>query len=414
MGLPRMTPVSTHRSHLQHLALVAASLLLLVALGGCALLDAVHPPSQRASSTSQRAPVCGASSTVAASAGSQALGPSGTPLGAAFTGVVQLRRVCAYMTLVGPGASLMYPAVDAHGMVWAGKMVANTLVRLDPRTGATREWTIPGGQGGIMDTLVDRQGAIWFTESAANFIGRFDPATQRFTAFPVPPVNHLNAEPERMWFDARGALWFTAHQGMRIGQLDPATGAIRMWSVPNLAVVDGVAHPYSIAVTASGDVWFGAAERGGALGRLDPTTGAIHLYPLPPCADWPQDIVALAPDQAGRVWFIEHQEACMGYIETATGQVTEWRVPPAPPMTPGSESRALNALVFDAATGALWMTSTGANALLRYQPATRTYSYYPLPISRSVPFGVTLAPSGALWFTADGGPSVTYIGSLTP
>ncbi len=317
------------------------------------------------------------------------------------------------MTPVEVGASLMYPAVDAQGMVWAGKMVANTLVRLDPRTGALREWPVPGGKGGVMDTIVDEQGAVWFTESAANFIGRFDPRSERFTTFPVPQVDHLNAEPERLWRDTRGAIWFTEHQGMRIGRLDPATGAIRLWDVPRLAVADGVAHPFSIAVTEAGEVWFGAAERGGALGRLDPATGAVRLYPLPACDGWPQDIVALAPDQAGRVWFIEHQEACMGYIETATGQVTEWRTPPAPP-APDGEARTLNALVFDPATNALWLTSTGANALIRYTPDTRAYTYYPLPIPRSIPYGVALDQAGALWFTADGGPDATYFGSLTP
>lgn len=399
------------------LALIVVSLFTLASLGGCALLDAVRPLASSAlpaSSISPRAPTCATPSAVAASMSSQTLDPVGAPLAGAFTGVVHLTRVCAYRTAATPGVSLMYPAVDAQGMIWVGKMVANMLVRLDPRTGAMREWRVPGGHGGIMDTVIDRQGAVWFTESAANFIGRFDPATQRFTTFPAPQVDHLNSEPERLWIDSHGAVWFTAHQGMRIERLDPATGAIRLWAVPRLAVVDGVARPYSITVTATGEVWFGAAERGGALGRLDPVTGAVRLYPLPPCADWPQDIVALAPDPTGRVWFIEHQYACMGYIETATGRVTEWRTPPAPPLTPGSESRVLNALVRDPATGALWMTSTDANALIRYQPNTRVYSYYPLPIPQSIPFGVTLGSAGALWFTADGGPGVTYIGSLTP
>ena len=397
---------------MRRLALFTVSLLLLVTtLGGCALLDAtVH---QVAPVAPQRAPSCAMSSVAAAAMSAQALTPSGAPMGGAFTAVVRLARVCAYMTPTAAGASLMYPAVDAHGMVWAGKMVANTLVRLDPRTGAMREWPVPGGRGGIMDTIIDGHGAVWFTESAANFIGRFDPGAERFTTFPTPQVDHMNAEPTRLWLDGHGALWFTAHQGMRIGRLDPATGAIRMWVVPRLAVADGVAHPFSIAVTAAGEVWFGAAERGGALGRLDPATGAVRLYPLPPCGDWPQDIIALAPDQAGRVWFIEHQYACMGYIETATDSMTEWRTPPAPP-APDGEARTLNALVFDPATGALWITSTGANALIRYMPDTRAYTYYPLAIPRSIPYGVALDQAGALWFTADGGPGATYVGSLTP
>lgn len=318
--------------------------------------------------------------------------------------------VCVYTMPTDGNTSLMYPAVDARGMVWFGKMGKNALMRLDPRTGVLREWTVPSGLGGIMDTIVDAEGAVWFSESAANFIGRFEPRTERFTAFPLPRIDSMNAEPVRLWDDARGGLWFTAHQGMRLGRLDLTTGAMRLWEVPRLAVVDTVAHPFSIAVTATGEVWFGAAERGGALGRLDLATGAVRLYPLAPCHGWPQDVIALAPDQAGRVWYIDHQYACMGYIETATGQVSEWQVPPAP----SGEARVLNALVFDPTSGAIWMTSTGANALIRYQPGARTYTYYPLTIPKSIPYGLALTQEGALWFTADGGSSATYVGVLTP
>lgn len=46
------------------------------------------------------------------------------------------------MTPTAAEASLIYLAVDAHGMAWAGKMVTNTPMRLEPRTGATREYPL--------------------------------------------------------------------------------------------------------------------------------------------------------------------------------------------------------------------------------------------------------------------------------
>lgn len=336
-----------------------------------------------------------------------------SPTGAT-TAAVETRaaRVCAYPIVTDARTSLMYPAVDAHGAVWFGKMGANTLARLDPRTGALREWTVPGGRGGIMDTIVDAQGAVWFTESAANFLGRFDPSAERFTSIPLARSNGQGAEPQRLWSDAtRGAIWFTAHQGMQLGRLIPATGKVDMWDVPRLNIIDSVARPFSVAVAGDGMVWFGAAERGGTLGRLDPATGSVKLYPLPECSGWAQDVIALAPDPTtGRVWFIDHQYACLGYVETASGRVVEWRIPPAP----NGEARVVNALVRDPQTGALWLTSLGANALIRYLPESRTYTYYPLTIPKSIPYGVALDPAGALWFTADGGASATYVGVLMP
>ena len=338
------------------------------------------------------------------------IGSGNTVLTTSFAVDVRSAPVCVYNVPVDRSVSLMYPAVDAQGMVWFGKMGANLLARLDPRTGAIREWSVPGGKRGIMDTIVDRHGAVWFTESAANFVGRFEPSTERFTIYSLPLVDGMNAEPVRLWSDGNGMVWFTAHQGMRLGRLDPTTGAMRLWTVPRLAILDTFAHPYSIAVTPEGEVWFGTAERGGALGRLDPVTGKVQFYPRPPCNNWPQDVVALAPDQAGRVWFIEHQYACMGYIETATGKVTEWQTPTGP----FGEARVLNGLIFDPYTSALWITSTSANALIKFDPESGSYTYYPLPKPTSIPFGVTLDARGVLYFTADGGPNATYIGALTP
>jgi virginiamycin B lyase len=311
------------------------------------------------------------------------------------TATVEMRaaRVCAYPIATDARSSLMYPAVDARGNVWFGKMGANTLARLDPRTGVLREWAVPGGRGGIMDTIVDAQGAVWFTESAANFLGRFDPSDERFTRIPLARSNGQAAEPQRLWSDAsHGAIWCAAHQGMQLGRLIPATGEVDMWDVPRLTILDSVARPFSVAVAGDGMVWFGAAERGGALGRLDPARGAVKLYPLPACSGWAQDVIALAPDPTtGRVWFIDHQYACMGYVETATGRVVAWQMPPAPD---GGAARVVNALVRDPETGALWLTSTGANALIRYLPETQIYTYYPLTTPKSIPYGLTLDEAG--------------------
>jgi streptogramin lyase len=72
------------------------------------------------------------------------------------------------------------------------------------------------------------------------------------------------------------------------------------------------------------------------------------------------------------------------------------------------------ATLYDVVTrdGALWFTSTGANALIRYTPTTGQFSFYQLAAPSSVPFGLALAPDGALWFTADGAPN--YIGAVRP
>jgi virginiamycin B lyase len=79
------------------------------------------------------------------------------------------------------------------------------------------------------------------------------------------------------------------------------------------------------------------------------------------------------------------------------------------PSTLGNPATLYDVVAHD---GALWFTSTGANALVRYTPSTQKFTFYQLATPSSVPFGLAVAPDGALWFTADGAPN--YIGMVRP
>lgn len=89
-----------------------------------------------------------------------------------------------------PRASLMQPVVDRKGYVWFGEMRANKLARLDPKTGALREWDLPGRRYGFMMGAVTvhqiashlgwlrrLMGTIWFTSDSEpnDYIGHIFP-----------------------------------------------------------------------------------------------------------------------------------------------------------------------------------------------------------------------------------------------
>ncbi len=286
-------------------------------------------------------------------------------------------------------AGLMQPAVDAQGNIWVGEMVTNQLARIDPKTGQVTEWTPPGGKYNIMATAIDRQGDVWFTEQAANYIGRFDPTTQTFKTYPLDTAIGPRMAPQDLAFDANGTLWFTLLGG-RIGRLDPATGAMQSWPAP---VPQGAtrSYPFSLSVTPGG-VWFGYLN-GGAVGRLDPVTGKVTLMPL---ANRQAAVYAMAADASGRIWFTEMQPAILGSIDPATGKVTER----ATPHTAGDPS-ILYGLV-TTGDGSVWFASAGANAVVHYQASDDLYTFYTLPASQSIPFGMALGHNGAIWISGDG------------
>lgn len=302
-----------------------------------------------------------------------------------------------------PRASLMQPVVDRKGYVWFGEMRANKLARLDPHTGEIREWAPPDGGYGLMMSALGPDDAIWFAEENSNYIGRFDPVTERFTTYPLPSYQGRTSQPQHLQFDRAGQLWFTLNRSGKIGRMNPDTGEIRMWQVlPPEG--DQASRPYSLAVTPEGKVWFGAALYGGVVGSRDPETGIVTTHHL----DRPTaQVTSMVSDTRGNVWFTELQFNRLGHINTRTGEVSELPLPE--PVGTSTGNYALDV----APDGAVWISSFDANAIIRYAPDSKKFTFYTLLVAKSVPFGLVAAPDGSIWFTSDGEPN-DYIGHIYP
>ncbi len=299
-----------------------------------------------------------------------------------------------------PDAGLMLPAVDRRGNIWFGEMATNQLARLDVRTGTITSWTPPNGEDGVMGTTIDAQGNVWFAEQNANYIGRFDPTRQSFRIYSFGSRKPDRVGLEDLRFDASGTLWFTEIVASRIGRLDPASGATQTWSVPPSSP-GTPSYPFGLAVTHDGQIWFGTYS-GGVVGHLNPTTGHVLLSHL---ANATEQIYSMAADDRGRIWFTELQFGKLGMIDTTTGKVTEMQVP-----TVLGNPEDLHSIVV--ANGDIWFTSSGANALVRYSPDDSTFTFFRLSVPGCIPFGLALASTNTLWFTAGGNP-VNYVGAMT-
>ena len=72
--------------------------------------------------------------------------------------------------------------------VWYADFARGFLGRLDPVTGAVKEWQSPSGPKSEPYGIVFTKGALYYNESAAkpNTIVRFDPATEKFQSWAIP------------------------------------------------------------------------------------------------------------------------------------------------------------------------------------------------------------------------------------
>ncbi len=71
------------------------------------------------------------------------------------------------------------------------------------------------------------------------------------------------------------------------------------------------------------------------------------------------------PDPAGRLWIAEYNVGQVGRYDPATGQWAEWRLP-------GANPRAYAVYVDERDN--VWLTDTGADTLVRFDPVTESFT----------------------------------------
>lgn len=136
------------------------------------------------------------------------------PDGRLWGGELQGNRIFSYApggqftmyTLPTPQSGPRRFDLDKEGIVWIPGYSANTLVRLDPRTGDFTEYQLPIKDAVPYIVRVDpRSGALWIGTSAADALIRFTPSTKRFEMWPLPThgalVRHMDIDKKS------GSLW---------------------------------------------------------------------------------------------------------------------------------------------------------------------------------------------------------------
>ena len=275
------------------------------------------------------------------------------------------------------------PAVAPDGSIWWTGQFANVLGRLDPRTGALRQYSLKTPESGPHGLISDRTGNIWYTGISKRHVGKLDPMSGDVTEYPMPDTAARG--PHTPIFDQKGTLWFTLQSGM-VGRIAPQTGEVKVVRTPTSNT-----YPYGIAVNSRGVPWY-VDFRGNRVGSVDPVTMEIREYKLPDTAARPRRI-AITSDDA--VWYTDHARGYLGRFDPRTGAVREWRSPGGPQSRPYGI----------AATGTiLWYSESGVrpNTLVRFDPATEKFQTWIIPSGGGVVRHMMTTPNGNLVLALSG------------
>ncbi len=252
------------------------------------------------------------------------------------------------------------PIEARDGTIWWAGQWGNLIGKIDPATGAMKEYVLPEGSYPHSVTL-DAAGNVWYTGNKNGTVGKLDPGSEEITVYEMP--DPAARDPHTAIFDTAGILWFTLQHSNMIGRLDPATGNIKLVTPPTAG-----SKPYGIKIDRDGSPWV-ACNGSNCLLKVDPGSMEITEVKLPTPGTTVRRL-DIAGD--GMIWYVNSGQGKLGRYDPATGAITEWDSPS------GSKSHPYAIAVID---GIVWYNESGVrpDPLVRFDPASETFQSWAIP-----------------------------------
>ena len=159
-------------------------------------------------------------------------------------------------------------------------------------------------RAGMYDVDVDSGGAGWGGAYSMGMIVRVDPKTGDTKEYYPPDTPQIRG----VFVDSQDTVWFAAFDSHKIGKLNPKTGEMKFYQPPTEK-----AAPYSfVEDRRRGVLWFGDLN-GNNLTRFDPRTETFIEYPFPSRNVNPR--LGIGIDPQGRIWFTEFLNGRIGVLD---------------------------------------------------------------------------------------------------
>lgn len=242
--------------------------------------------------------------------------------------------------------------IDPNGIAWYADFGKQVLGRLDPRTGAVKEYPLPmlkpAAPTGELDVRNGPNGQIWIGMHFQSALGLFDPKTEKLKVFALRPDqqlpntqtsmiagDHQNVDGKVWTGDALGAWRLDTKSGQfeRVYTFPPLPEANRMPGLvrgvaSSIGDINVNAEPRAHAMygiqTDSHNNMYGNDFAGGSIFRFDAKTGKRTDYQTSGAYSRPR---RGNMDNQDRLWFAEYNANRIGMLDTRTGHMKEWQVP---------------------------------------------------------------------------------------
>ena len=267
--------------------------------------------------------------------------------------------------------------LDPEGNAWYSNFGAQTLGKIDPKTGKHTEFAVPepkkGSPLGSLSLRNDREGNLWLGLMYQAGIAKFDRKTEKFQTWLIPAeMNTANAQVNMtspMSIGVDGKVWSQNNGFAGIHRIDLKTGKWETWE-PFKQSPQGH-NIYDVVADAQNNAYFTDMGRE-HIGRIDAKSGEVTLYSTPTKDSGPRRAVM---DGQEKLWFGEYRANAIGMFDPKTTEFKEWKMPMA------------WANPYDVApdkNGPAWTGSMINDRISRLDPKTGQFTEYLLPRSTNV------------------------------
>lgn len=305
---------------------------------------------------------------------------------------------------VGDGLSFVHDADVGHdGLLYGTDQGHDVIWVLDRRSGRVEQIPQPDidlpqggkfaalqlplgvftGKHGPHSLAQGRDGRFWITNALSSTLMSFDPKTRAFKAYGFDePVLY----PHTVRIDAKGIVWFTAAVSNKVVRFDPATETSTVIQLPH----NGFGRWLGDVITPHALEFFGkhAPKK-----NLPTKTSPHRLLGGRNFANLPYGIDVNPKD--GAIWYTKLFANKLGRIDPVTLAVEEIDTPLGGPRRPRFDGN-----------GILWVPAFDDSALMRFDPATRRFEIFKLPVlapgEYETPYALNVHPqTGEIWITSN-------------
>jgi streptogramin lyase len=335
---------------------------------------------------------------------------------------------------IGDGFSQMHDfLLHPNGYVYVGDNLFDRIYEIDPDTGAYTVYKVPhyvdADLGGILGNRFEvfpkmynymgvhsfavskKDGNIFITPSMQQALLEFDVSRKEFIIHDMPGGYY----PHTIRVDERDDVWFTLALSSQVAKFDRDSGEFTLYDLPARGIQEwlvlkslplmfaldpdvrptpapdrestGLPMPYGIDVAPDGGIWV-ARLYANDLGHIDPDSGEITMVDFP--YEGPRRLRA---DADGNLWIVAFQNSLLVKYDPRSKTFTDYPLPVINELP--------YALNVDRQRGVVWVNGNQSDTILAFDIDSESWKVYPMPRQRFFTRDIEISEEDGAVFTSN-------------